>query len=100
MSDLAAGYSFYAAPTAVIKGAMGFVCGSLMKQGDWKRFVLASILGGAIMVGGYALFEAFFFNINQALASVPFNCIQWAGGVAAATALFPAARIVEKTMRG
>jgi uncharacterized membrane protein len=98
-SDLAAGYVFYAAPTAVIKGTMGFVCGRLMKQGDWKRFVLASALGGAIMVGGYALFETFFFNANQALAAIPFNCIQWAGGVLAATALFPSARAVERILK-
>jgi uncharacterized membrane protein len=99
ISDLAAGYVFYAAPTAVIKGVMGFACGRLMKQGDMKRFVLASILGGAIMVGGYAAFESLFFNVNQALASVPLNCIQWAGSVVAAAALFPAARAIEKTLR-
>ncbi|MDR2162803.1 MAG: ECF transporter S component [Clostridiales Family XIII bacterium] len=114
-SDLAAGYVFYVAPTAAIKGVMGFVCGSLMsggpiksdslgvvgpaRKGGTKRFVLASALGGAIMVGGYAVFEAIFFNINQALAAIPFNCIQWAGGVAAAAALFPVARAIEKTLR-
>jgi uncharacterized membrane protein len=122
MSDLAAGYVFYAAPTAVIKGVMGLVCGALMKRGvrgsrgsddvlaarggeplgasrsGLARFVLASVIGGAIMVGGYALFEAFFFNVNQALAGAPFNCVQWAGGVAAAAALYPAARAVEKTI--
>jgi uncharacterized membrane protein len=121
MSDLAAGYALYAAPTAVIKGLMGFVCGALMNKGfsagyggrdsktdapkegaprgGMKRFILASVIGGAIMVGGYAIFEMFFFNINQALAAVPFNCIQWIGGVAAAIALFPAVRIIEKTLR-
>jgi uncharacterized membrane protein len=142
MSDLAAGYVFYAAPTAAIKGAMGFVCGALMRRemergggpaaggvsaagggaakdsgaaepdgaakgpagkvatgrGDLKRFILAAVVGGAIMVGGYAVFEAFFFNVNQALAAIPFNCIQWAGGVAVAVALFPAARVVERTI--
>jgi uncharacterized membrane protein len=123
LSDITAGYVFYAVPTAVIKGTMGFVCGVLMngggpdrgrgggipgagpadggpvKRGGLKRFILASVLGGAIMVGGYALFEAFFFNVNQALAAIPFNCIQWAGGVLAATALFPAARVIEKTLK-
>jgi uncharacterized membrane protein len=133
LSDLASGAVFYVAPTAVIKGAMGFVCGVLMnggvatggaatqrggfgcaaklgdpdaavssagpaKRGDLRRFILASVLGGAIMVGGYALFEVFFFNGNQALAGVPFNCIQWAGGVVAASALFPAVRAVGRTL--
>jgi uncharacterized membrane protein len=122
MSDLAAGYVLYAVPTAVIKGAMGFVCGILMKsgadaaggdamttgaalsgnparRGGLLRFILAAALGGAIMVGGYALFEASFFNFAQAVGSVPFNCIQWVGGVAVATALFPAVRIVERTLK-
>jgi uncharacterized membrane protein len=70
-----------------------------MRTGDLKRFVLASILGGAIMVGGYAIFEAFLFNMNQAIASVPFNCIQWAGGVVAAVVLFPAVKTAEKSLR-
>jgi hypothetical protein len=77
-------------PAAPDSGAKG--CGM-------KRFVLVSALGGAIMVGGYAAFEALFFNVNQAVASVPFNCLQWAGGVAAAAALFPAARAVERALR-
>ncbi|MDR3224776.1 MAG: ECF transporter S component [Clostridiales Family XIII bacterium] len=99
MSDLAAGYVFYAVATAVIKGVMGLVCGSLMRTGDMKRFVLASVLGGAIMVGGYAIFEAIAFTPYQAIAAVPFNCIQWAGGVIAAAALFPAVKVVERSLR-
>ncbi|MDR3305862.1 MAG: ECF transporter S component [Clostridiales Family XIII bacterium] len=104
LSDLIAGYVVYAIPTAIIKGAMGFVCGKLMydssggdanggKSGGGKgfrRFVIAAVIGGAIMVAGYAIFEAFFFNLNQALASIPFNAVQWAGGVIVAAALFPA----------
>jgi uncharacterized membrane protein len=99
MSDLALGYVAYVVPTAVIKGAMGLICGKLMRTGDMKRFALAAILGGAVMVCGYAAFETLFFNANQALASVPFNCIQWAGGVAAAVALFPAVRAAERSLR-
>ncbi|MDR1815833.1 MAG: ECF transporter S component [Clostridiales Family XIII bacterium] len=90
LSDLAGGYVAYALPTAVVKGAMGFVCGKLMEKDGAGRFVLTAILGGAIMVGGYAGFEAVLFNANQALAAIPFNCIQWAGGVIVASALYPA----------
>ncbi|MDR1043361.1 MAG: ECF transporter S component [Clostridiales Family XIII bacterium] len=154
MSDLSAGYVIYALPTAIIKGTMGFVCGTIMartrqkgevhlpmqeqsgnnggadaeqkgtdhvygqehgrdnggadakpadsiaaKRGGLKRFILASILGGAIMVGGYAIFETLFFNLNQALVTIPLNCVQWAGGVAAATALYPAARAVDRALK-
>jgi uncharacterized membrane protein len=119
MSDLAAGYVTYVIPTAIIKGLMGLVCGILMNRsvtspgdvGDsldgggsakrcgLKRFVLASILGGAIMVGGYAVVEALFFNFNQAIASVMSNSIQWAGGVIAAAALFPAIRAAGRAFK-
>jgi uncharacterized membrane protein len=98
ISDLAAGYVFYAAPTAVIKGAMGFVCGSVMRGDDPKRFALAAVLGGGIMTGGYAVFESLFFNVNQALASVPFNMVQWAGGALAAIVLFPAVKTVGRAL--
>jgi uncharacterized membrane protein len=98
MSDLAAGYVFYAAPTAIIKGTMGFVCGSLMRGESLKRFALASALGGGIMTGGYAVFETLFFNANQALAAIPFNMIQWAGGALVAIALFPAVKAVGRTL--
>jgi uncharacterized membrane protein len=104
MSDIAAGFVPYAVPTAIIKGLMGFTCGSIMsgaggRSAGLARFILASVLGGAIMVGGYALFETFFFNMNQALAAIPFNCIQWAGGVAAAAALYPAIKSATKNLR-
>jgi uncharacterized membrane protein len=77
----------------------GLGADNLSKRGGLKRFVLASILGGAIMVVGYAVFEALFFNLNQALAFVPFNCMQWAAGVAAATALFPAVRAAGRALK-
>jgi uncharacterized membrane protein len=69
------------------------------RRGGLKRFILASILGGAIMVGGYAIFETLFFNLNQAIATVPFNCVQWAGGVAAATVLFPAVKAAGRALK-
>jgi len=97
LSDLAAGYVVYAVPTAVIKGLMGLVCGRLMRDCETlRRFALAACLGGAIMVGGYAAFEAVMFNVNQALAAAPFNCIQWAGGVVVAIALYPAVKRIRR----
>jgi uncharacterized membrane protein len=90
LSDLAASYVAYVLPTAVVKGLMGFVCGKLMQRDGLRRFAVASVVGGAIMVGGYAAFETVLFNTNQALAAIPFNCVQWAGGVIVALALYPA----------
>ena len=96
LADLAAGYVFYAAPTAIIKGLMGLVAGVLLTRSKtFYRFLFASIIGGAIMVVGYALFEAFFFNLNQAIVTIPFNAIQWGGGVVVAMALYPAVNRIK-----
>lgn len=89
LADLASGYVVYVLPTLVVKGLMGLVCGKLMERIGFTRFVLAAILGGAIMAGGYAAFETALFNVNQAIASAPFNIVQWVCGVAAAAALYP-----------
>ncbi|MDR3364041.1 MAG: ECF transporter S component [Clostridiales Family XIII bacterium] len=98
LSDLSAGYVVYVLPTAVVKGLMGLVCGSLMRRAGFRRFVIASAIGGAIMVGGYAAFESVLFNTNQAIASIPFNAIQWVAGVAVAAALYPAVARIKKTL--
>jgi uncharacterized membrane protein len=90
LADVLSGYAVYAAPTFVIKWLMGFICGKLTYRKSFKRFLSGSIIAGAVMVAGYAVFEGFFFNLNQALAAIPFNAVQWAGGVAAAAALYPA----------
>jgi uncharacterized membrane protein len=99
LSDLAAGYVYYALPTAIIKGLMGLAAGAILtKCKSLPRYVFAAILGGAIMVAGYAVFEAFFFNLNQAIATIPFNAIQWAGGVIVASALYPAMKRIKKAV--
>ncbi|GHU61834.1 membrane protein [Clostridia bacterium] len=99
LSDLAAGYVFYALPTAIIKGAMGLVAGALLTHNkSFSRYVSASVLGGAIMVGGYAVFEACAFNLNQALAAIPFNAVQWGAGVLVASALYPAITRIRRAI--
>ena len=98
LADLSAGYVFYILPTAIVKGLMGFVCGKLMEKDTFVRFLIASLIGGAIMVGGYAAFETALFNVNQALAAIPFNLIQWAAGVAAAAAFYPAVPRIKRSL--
>ena len=94
MADLAAAVPIYMPATFVIKGLMGFVCATLMKDSKLSRFILVSALGGAIMVAGYGLFELFVFGWSYAVTSVPFNIIQWIAGVAGALALYyPVKRI-------
>ena len=98
LADLSAGYVLYMLPTAIIKGLMGFVCGKLMKEGSFKRFLIASIIGGAIMTFGYAAFETALFNFNQALAALPFNAVQWVAGVVVAIAFYPAVPRIKRSL--
>jgi len=99
LADLTAGYVLYIIPTAVVKGLMGYVCGKLMERAGFPRYLISSVIGGAIMVGGYAAFEIMLFNVNQALASFPFNGAQWACGVAVAIAFYPAVLRIKKNLK-
>jgi len=98
LADLTAGYVMYILPTVVVKGLMGLVCGKLMERDGFPRFFMASAIGGAIMVCGYGGFDIVLFNVNQALAGLPFNSAQWVLGVAAALALFPAVTRIKKNL--
>lgn len=99
LSDLLLGFPVYAPATLIIKGAMGLICAVLMRNGRFGRFALVSILGGAIMVGGYGLFEWIFFGWTYAAGTIVFNLIQWAAGVAGALVLYyPVRRIADTGM--
>ncbi|MDR0885777.1 MAG: ECF transporter S component [Clostridiales Family XIII bacterium] len=96
LSDLLAGYTLYAPATFIIKALMGLAAGFIAKNGKYQTFVIASIVGGAIMVAGYFTFEIFFIyglNLKLALTAAGFNAIQWAGGVIVAAALYPAIKL-------
>lgn len=85
----------YVPGTIIVKGLMGFVCSAIMrKSSKFSMFVLACITGGAIMVAGYGLYEWLCFGWAYAITTIPFNLIQWAGGVIGAVALYyPVKRI-------
>jgi uncharacterized membrane protein len=91
LSDLIAGYAVYAVATFIIKGLMGFVCGVIVRRVGFARFTVAALVSGLVMVIGYFVFEALFFNINQAMVSAPFNLLQLVCGIVVALALYPAA---------
>lgn len=88
LADIAGGALIYAPATLAVKGAMGLVCGALLIRNTFGRFVLASAIGGAIMVAGYGVYELFVFGAAYALTSLPFNLIQWGGGVGIALLLY------------
>ena len=94
LADLAAAVPIYMPATLIIKGLMGFLCATLMKDAKLLRFVLVSVLGGAVMVAGYGVYELFVFGWPYAVTSLPFNAVQWIAGVVGALALYyPVKRI-------
>ena len=73
-----------------------------MEREGFARFLLAAVVGGAIMVGGYAAYEAivvFRENPNMALINIPMNLIQLACGAAIAALFYPAAPRIRKSLR-
>lgn len=99
LADIAGNAVVYAPATLVIKAVMGLVCGYMTVKPSLSRFVFACIVGGAVMVGGYGLFEYFYFGLAYAAGSVLFNLIQWAAGMAIAVVLYKPAVLMRKTYR-
>ena len=119
-ADLLYGGGIYIPATLVIKGLMGFVCALLMFRKKPKndiervelneepqpgankrafvRFVLVCILGGAIMVTGYGVFEWIAFGWAYAMGTIVFNLIQWVFGVAAAIALYYPVKMIKAAL--
>lgn len=94
LSDVLVGGGIYIPATLIIKGLMGFVCATIMKKSKFPGFVIACILGGAIMASGYFIFEWFAFGWSYPTGTIIFNLIQWVVGVAAAVVLYyPVKRI-------
>lgn len=89
LADLLAGAAVYIFPTFVIKGIMALLTTALLLKRMNVRYIIACLLGGAVMTLGYGLYELFLFGTGYALASLPANLIQWAGGSAIGIALLP-----------
>jgi uncharacterized membrane protein len=96
LADLAGGYTVYLPATFIIKGLMGLVFGLIGRKRTFGAYAAASILCGAIMTAGYAVYEAAVFDIAYALTSIPYNLAQWGGNVVAALILYPAAVRLHK----
>ncbi len=56
-SDLAAGYGSYAPGTFVIHGLQGLIAAVIAWRRGVPRMVVAAVIGGAIVVGGYFLYQ-------------------------------------------
>lgn len=83
LADLMAGYPQYIIPTFIIKAAMGLLAARLTLSGKHIRNAFVFAIAECIMVGGYFLFELFYYkNWGSAVGSVPFNLLQGIAGVA------------------
>ncbi len=76
------GYPAYAPLTLVVKGIEGFLVGAISNGTNKVRDVLAVIVGGVAMIGGYYLGEAFLMGVGPiaALEEAPGNLFQVAAG--------------------
>jgi len=90
IADLLAGAAVYAPATAIIKFFMGLVASHIYRAGRPKAAATATVVGGAIMASGYAVYEFFLFGSAYALASLPMNILQAACAGSIAVILYPA----------
>lgn len=83
LADLLVGAALYCAPTFVIKGAMALLAARILYSRRRGTFAQALAFGAAslLMTAGYFAFECMAFGVAAALAGVPFNLVQAAGGI-------------------
>lgn len=95
LADVISGYVLYAPGTFVIKAVVallaGWLIGSRFIRNGFAKALVAGIIGGAVMVGGYMLYEAVFMGFGvAAAANIPMNAIQGVFGAVAGAALYVA----------
>ena len=108
LADLLGGYALFAPFTLVIKGVEGLVVGLLTRPGfrmqvplsraDVASAMLAICAGGALMVTGYFIAEAYVLRlgIGAAATEVPGNVFQVVGGLILAMPVSLALRRVRR----
>lgn len=99
LADTAAGAVVYIPATFVIKGIMALTAGHLCAGKKFASYCFACLFGGALMTGGYALYEMAVFGMAYALVSIPYNLMQWAGSVIIAVIFFPALDRIGRLIR-
>ena len=99
LADLLLGYSIYAPITLIVKGLEGYIAGSLLET-KWgkKSPLIATIIGGIWMAGGYYFAETFMYGAKASLASVPGNLLQGLVGAVTAVILFSALKKTKQIL--
>ena len=87
-------YPSYAPGTFVIHGLEGLIAGLIAWQAGTRRMVVAAVAGGAIIVGGYFLYDLAIVRVGTgtALADAGFNVLQAITGAVVAIPLVLAVR--------
>lgn len=98
LADFITAYFMYIPVTILIKGLMGLLSGLVLARRErplplkFTFFLETGLVFGLceiIMVGGYFVFELFFYHFAAALGAVPFNLIQGAAGIIIGLVLIP-----------
>jgi uncharacterized membrane protein len=98
LADLFLGAGVYILPTTIIKGLMGLICAFIAKEGKFSRYIIACVVGGLIMLGGYFGFEAITVGVSVATANMLVNLIQFAGGILFALLLYKTLPRIRKSI--
>lgn len=96
LADLFLGSALYAPATLVIKALMAMCVSAIGKKLSGSKRAFALFIGGLIMPVGYALFEAILYGAPAAIAALPFNLIQYAGGAVIGCVIIKALDVVHK----
>ncbi|MEI6102199.1 MAG: ECF transporter S component [Eubacteriales bacterium] len=99
LADIASQSAIYAPATLLIKGAMGIVCATIMLKPTFAKYVLACILGGAIMTAGYAVYDYFMFGLGVMLPDLFGSLVQWGVCVALAIVFYKPVLKLRSTFR-
>lgn len=81
LADLLGGWYNWVIFTTVIKGAEGYIVGTLAGDPETRTFnktVVAWFVGAIVMVAGYFIVQTFMYGVGAAMVEVPFNFLQMA----------------------
>lgn len=82
LADAFGGYPHWAPFTLIIKGVEGWIVGYLVsKRSDFTVVLIATIVGGFLMVSGYFFVEVYLYGFGAALTEVPGNTLQAVSGI-------------------
>lgn len=79
LADALGGWYSWVPFTLVIKGAEGLVAGYIAgnrENRNLRRILVAWVVGGLVMVGGYFLVQVYLYGLGGALVELPFNFVQ------------------------